>query len=145
MDQENNCIPFIKVQWFYRKTELIGLQKDHLDCISENEVFKTNEFDYIEIESIIGLAIILSYEEYDHIEELNDNIFFMRASYINEKLLPPFEQWKKICVCKRPANPDLKYVFCEICKQWIHLKCIGLSQDQAKRLQKYICPECKKN
>lgn len=36
-----------------------------MDCISENEVFKTNEFDYIEIESIVGLAIILSYEEYD--------------------------------------------------------------------------------
>ncbi|CAD8059507.1 unnamed protein product [Paramecium sonneborni] len=142
LDNQNNCIPFIKVQWFTRKTELMDLQKDYLDCISENEVFKTNQFDYIEIERIIGLAIILSYEEYDHIEELNDNIFFMRASYIDGKLFPSFDQWKKICVCQRPANPDLKYILCEMCQQWFHLKCIGLHQDQAKKLNKYICSQC---
>ena len=84
MDDQDNCIPLIKVQWFYRKTELMGLKKDDLDCISENEVFKTNKSYYTEIECLVGLAIILSYEEYDQIEELNDNIFFMRASYINE-------------------------------------------------------------
>ncbi|CAD8144646.1 unnamed protein product [Paramecium octaurelia] len=142
-DDEDNCLPFIKVRWFCRKTELAGLSKDCLDCISENEVFKTNEFDYIEIESIVGLATILSFEEYDQIEELYDNVFFTRAQYVNEKLLPPFQQWKKVCICKKPANPDLKYIFCDLCQRWFHLKCIGLSQDQAEKINKYICPECK--
>ncbi|CAD8048032.1 unnamed protein product [Paramecium primaurelia] len=142
-DDEDNYLPFIKIQWYNRKTELMGLPKDQLECISENEVFKTNEFDYIEIESIIGLAIILSYEEYDKIEELNDNVYFMRATYIDEKLSPPFEQWKKVCICRKPPNPDLKYIFCEICQKWFHLKCVGLSQDQAIKLKKYICLECK--
>lgn len=41
------------------------MPKEYNDCISDNEVFKTNEFDYIEIESIVGLATILNYEEYD--------------------------------------------------------------------------------
>ncbi|CAD8144549.1 unnamed protein product [Paramecium pentaurelia] len=142
-DDQDNCLPFIKVQWFCRKTELLGLSKDYLDCISDNEVFKTNEFDYIEIESIVGLAIILSYEEYDQIEELNDNVYFMRATYINDKLQPPFDQWNKVCICKKPPNPDLKYIFCEMCQKWFHLKCVGLSYDQADRINKYICPECK--
>ncbi|CAK58429.1 unnamed protein product (macronuclear) [Paramecium tetraurelia] len=142
-DDEDNCLPFIKVRWFRRKTELTGLSKDCLDCISENEVFKTNEFDYIEIESIVGLATILSFEEYDQIEELYDNVFFTRAQYVNEKLLPPFQQWKKVCICKKSANPDLKYIFCDLCQRWFHLKCVGLSQDQAEKINKYICPECK--
>ncbi|CAD8137315.1 unnamed protein product [Paramecium octaurelia] len=142
-DDEDNCLPFIKVQWYYRKTELTGLPRDQLECISENEVFKTKEFDYIEIESIIGLAIILSYEEYDKIEELNENVYFMRATYFDQKLFPSFEQWTKVCMCRKPPNPDLKYVFCEICQKWFHLKCVGLSQDQASKLKKYICPDCK--
>ncbi|CAD8139869.1 unnamed protein product [Paramecium pentaurelia] len=142
-DDEDNCIPLIKVQWFYRKNELYGLPKEQMDCISENEVFKTNEFDYIEIESIVGLAIILSYEEYDQIEELNDNIYFTRASFIDRKLHPSIEQWKQVCICHKPANPDLKYVFCDVCQKWCHLKCVGLTQDQADKLNKYVCPDCK--
>lgn len=55
-----------------------------MDCISENEVFRTNEYDYIEIESIVSLAQILSYEEFDQLETMNDTTYFMRASFINK-------------------------------------------------------------
>lgn len=36
-----------------------------MDSISENEVFKTEHTDFIEIETIIGLATILTFDEYD--------------------------------------------------------------------------------
>ena len=55
----------------------------YMDYISENEVFKTNEYDYIEIESIVSLASILTYQEFDKLETMNDTTYFMRAAYIN--------------------------------------------------------------
>lgn len=139
------------MQWYYRKNELLNLPKEQLDCISENEVFKTNEIDYIEIDSILGLATILSFEEYDAIENLNEHTYFSRAAYINHQLTPPFTLWPRTCVCKRPPNPDLKYfkgliaryIFCEICKEWCHLKCVDLTREKAERINIFVCPGCK--
>jgi hypothetical protein len=41
-----------------------------------------------------------------------------------------------------PANPDLGYIYCEKCKKWIHMACVGLSEDQAKGIDYYVCPKC---
>ena len=90
VDDDDICIPLIKVQWYIRKNELKNIPQDQLDCISENEVFKTHEMDYVEIDSILGMATILSYGEYDAIETLHDHTYFTRAQYQNKVFNPPF-------------------------------------------------------
>jgi hypothetical protein len=65
VDDNEESHPLIKVRWYYRKYELGNIPKEQMDCISENEVFKTNEYDYIDIESVVSLAQILNYQEFD--------------------------------------------------------------------------------
>ncbi|CAD8106939.1 unnamed protein product [Paramecium sonneborni] len=144
VDNNDEIYPLIKVQWYYRKFELGDISKTYMDYISESEVFKTNEYDYIEIESIVSLAQILTYEEFDKLETMNDTTYFMRASYINRTFQPPIEEWATTCVCQKPPNPDLKYIQCEACQQWCHLKCVDLTKEKAKKILNFICPKCQK-
>ncbi|CAD8197630.1 unnamed protein product [Paramecium octaurelia] len=142
VDNDDEIYPLIKVQWYYRKFELENIPKPYMDYISENEVFKTNEYDYIEIESIVSLASILTYEEFDQLETMNDTTYFMRAAYVNRTFQPPIEEWATTCICQKPPNPDLKYIQCEACQGWCHLNCLNLSKEKAKKILNFICPKC---
>lgn len=32
---------------------------------------------------------------------------------------------------------------CDLCSNWFHVKCIGLTEVQAKAMDKYVCNECR--
>lgn len=46
------------------------------------------------------------------------------------------------CLCQQPYYEDTVMVRCDGCDDWLHLKCVGLSNAAAKTLRKYTCPLC---
>lgn len=51
-------------------------------------------------------------------------------------------QSKLFCLCQQPYHADNAMVSCDVCEEWLHLKCVGLSHAAAKNLRKYACPIC---
>lgn len=33
-------------------------------------------------------------------------------------------------------------VSCDVCEDWYHLRCVGVTQTAAKSMKKYVCPVC---
>lgn len=52
-------------------------------------------------------------------------------------------QHKLYCVCKKPYDPSKFMIGCDLCSNWFHVKCIGLTELQAKAMDKYVCGECR--
>ena len=58
-------------------------------------------------------------------------------------------QWKYPCgVCSRAVRSNQKGIFCEVCLQWLHTKCINLSNANYDRLSSsdegWCCSRCLK-
>ena len=142
--------PTIKVQWYYKKKDVDlvknNLNEKKLSSISEYEVFKTNHYDVIFIETIIGKCLILTFEEYESQIEVNNNVFYSRYGYDPTKnlLLPRFEKWEKHCKCILPLNPDQLYIRCDICSKWFHPECCGIKESEIEEVE-FICYLCKSN
>lgn len=46
------------------------------------------------------------------------------------------------CLCQQPYNVDTAMISCDLCGEWYHMRCVGMSQAQARSLRKYTCPIC---
>jgi len=63
---------------------------------------------------------------------------------VNTELLStPISEWEKVCKCNMPLNPNLFFIGCEECKKWFHPKCVGLSNQDAEKIESYLCDACK--
>lgn len=55
-----------------------------------------------------------------------------------------FEELKQTlcgyCICRRPYEGFM--IGCDECKEWYHGPCIGVSQAQSDRMEKYVCVRC---
>ena len=78
------------------------------------------------IESIKGKVSIVSEEQYSELSVSLPNCYFTRSNYVEDKELlePSPHEWKRICSCNSPCNPDLQYAQCGKCEEWFHVECI---------------------
>ena len=44
------------------------------------------------------------------------------------------------CICRQPYEGFM--IGCDGCEEWYHGSCIGLSQEQAQKFDKYVCVRC---
>jgi nucleosome-remodeling factor subunit BPTF len=63
---------------------------------------------------------------------------------------PPSVQKKKkmqpeklYCICKTPYDLNKFYVGCDVCSNWFHGDCIGISEDSSKTMEEWTCDACK--
>jgi len=49
------------------------------------------------------------------------------------------------CVCRKPYNPTWVYISCDVCDEWFHGKCIGLSPKQVAAVDQFVCETCEAN
>lgn len=140
--------PTIRVKWYYKKTEINweenGITSAFYDAISEYEVFKSNHYDTIFIESVLCKCKVLPIKEYQIQEENSDIIFFTRARYdpLTHIITPSIDQWERICSCNAPVNPDLLYINCDQCNNWFHPPCEGLSNEEVEIIKNFYCRKC---
>ena len=45
-------------------------------------------------------------------------------------------------MCQQPYNVDTAMISCDVCEDWYHLRCMGMTQAAAKSMKKYTCPVC---
>uniref|UniRef100_A0A8C3GCK0 Bromodomain PHD finger transcription factor n=1 Tax=Cyclopterus lumpus TaxID=8103 RepID=A0A8C3GCK0_CYCLU len=48
------------------------------------------------------------------------------------------------CVCKTPYDETKFYIGCDLCTNWYHGDCVGITEKEAKKMDDYICVECKR-
>ncbi|KAK8854541.1 hypothetical protein IAR55_003280 [Kwoniella newhampshirensis] len=53
------------------------------------------------------------------------------------------EEEEVYCICKQ--NTDGPMIECGECNDWFHFDCVGLNEDEAEKIHKYVCPECEKS
>ncbi|XP_069050734.1 nucleosome-remodeling factor subunit BPTF isoform X2 [Lepisosteus oculatus] len=51
---------------------------------------------------------------------------------------------KLYCVCKTPYDESKFYIGCDLCTNWYHGECVGITEKEAKKMDDYICNECKR-
>lgn len=114
--------------------------------MSDWEVFESNHDDAVLADTINGLCKVVSLKEYEENEDYRakGTCFFTRAKIDAKKqtMSPPFEEWPRFCLCQRPANPDIPVILCDVCNEWLHLECVGLSMESANQIESYKCPKC---
>lgn len=47
------------------------------------------------------------------------------------------------CICRTPYDDSKFYIGCDICQDWYHGSCVGVSEDDAENIEFYACPNCK--
>ncbi|KAM9472506.1 nucleosome-remodeling factor subunit BPTF-like isoform 17-T17 [Salvelinus alpinus] len=50
---------------------------------------------------------------------------------------------KLYCVCKTPYDEDKFYIGCDLCSNWFHGACVGITEKEAKKMDDYVCNGCK--
>ncbi len=43
--------------------------------------------------------------------------------------------------CNKDVN-NLPMIFCEYCENWYHYDCVGLTEQQVEKIEKYRCLKC---
>ncbi|XP_072414952.1 nucleosome-remodeling factor subunit BPTF isoform X5 [Chiloscyllium punctatum] len=51
---------------------------------------------------------------------------------------------KLYCICKTPYDESKFYIGCDLCTNWYHGDCVGITEKEAKKMDEYICNECKR-
>ncbi|XP_058836423.1 nucleosome-remodeling factor subunit NURF301 [Topomyia yanbarensis] len=50
---------------------------------------------------------------------------------------------KIYCLCRTPYDDTKFYVGCDLCNNWFHGDCVGISEEQSKEINEFVCSECK--
>lgn len=44
--------------------------------------------------------------------------------------------------CKRPIADEISWVQCDLCQEWFHCSCVGLTKEYAEKIDRYNCRKC---
>ena len=144
-------IPILLVQWLYGLDD-VEVEGQQVEAISAKEVFETNHIDWVWLKSIKSVVTVITGAEYiekDIDPKKSKGTFFSRAKYdpAKKEFTPKMDKWDPYCECKFPYNPDKLICQCDgkkgdDCEEWIHPKCFGLDDDDAKNGEvKVLCSE----
>jgi len=50
---------------------------------------------------------------------------------------------KLFCSCRTPYDDSKFYVGCDLCNNWFHGECVGITEQQSKSMTEFVCEECK--
>lgn len=121
----------LKIRWFYSPKEL-NLKNE---CFGVAEVFDSKKQTEISIECVEEKAYVLSVEEYNSLDHVDECTFYSRAAFVSSKkqLDPPITAWATMCICQQVINPDVPMIQCEECLEYFHSACFKLP---------FVCPNC---
>jgi hypothetical protein len=96
------------------------------------------------VESIIEECVVIPIEEYEQLTSIENNIYFTRSVYdIDAKTLTPeIREWRTLCECNMPQNPNMMYIQCDKCDSWYHPKCARTTEEVVNKLPEWFCYKC---
>ncbi|XP_011866666.1 PREDICTED: nucleosome-remodeling factor subunit NURF301 isoform X2 [Vollenhovia emeryi] len=50
---------------------------------------------------------------------------------------------KLYCLCRTPYDETKFYVGCDLCNNWFHGDCVGITEEISKSLSEFVCTECR--
>ncbi|KAI3847776.1 hypothetical protein MKW98_026266 [Papaver atlanticum] len=136
-DNRNNVK--VKVRWYYRPEESIGGRRQFHGA---KELFLSDHFDVQSAHTIEGKCTVHSFKNYTKLENVGTEDYFCRFEYKASTGGFTPDRVAVYCKCEMPYNPDDLMVQCEGCKDWFHPSCMGMTIEQAKKLERFLCSDC---
>lgn len=129
---------YITISWYYTPGEVFS---DIPNFISFAELFESENIQNIEVQCIIQKIFVHSLQEYHSQDEVEENVFFTRASfnYLKKTLEPGLSTWMKVCYCNSIVNPDLIYNRCDGCSLCFHFECCEFDNNSNDH---WLCKNC---
>ncbi|KAL8461521.1 hypothetical protein ACS0TY_032850 [Phlomoides rotata] len=128
----------VHVRWYYRPEESFGGRREFHGA---KELFLSDHFDIQSADTIEGKCTVHSFEKYTHLENVSHEDYYCRFEYrpTSRVLLPNLVV--VYCKCEQPYNPDTLMIQCEECEEWYHPHCVGMTIEQVKQLDRFVCPD----
>lgn len=127
---------YVRVAWLNRPEDLESGREAHH---GSNELIPSNHMDIIAAMAVNGrirLSRIPDLNDEVDGKELSDNDaglsnYYWRQTFdfTNQKLSPV----QRICIDRRPHNPEEETVQCGSCREWMHVRCIAIRALQTTR------------
>lgn len=49
---------------------------------------------------------------------------------------------KLYCICRTPYDDTKFYIGCDLCMNWFHGSCVGITESHAKSMNEWVCEDC---
>ncbi|XVF31796.1 hypothetical protein REPUB_Repub17cG0023300 [Reevesia pubescens] len=129
----------VRVRWYYRPEESMGGRRPFHGA---KELFLSDQYDVESAYTIEGKCIVHTFKSYTKLENVGAEDYYCRFEYkASTGLLTP-DRVAVYCKCEMPYNPDCLMVQCEGCKDWFHPSCMGMTIEEAKKLDQFLCSDC---
>nr|GMD10157.1 chromatin remodeling protein EBS-like isoform X1 [Ipomoea batatas] len=136
-DNRNNVK--VRVRWYYRPEESMGGRRQFHGA---KELFLSDHFDVQSADTIEGKCTVHTFRAYVKLQNVGTEDYYCRFEYkaATGAFIP--DRVAVYCKCELPYNPDDLMVQCEECKDWYHPTCVGMSVEQTKQLDQFVCSDC---
>ncbi|KAL0444341.1 UNVERIFIED_CONTAM: Chromatin remodeling protein EBS [Sesamum latifolium] len=136
-DHRNNVK--VRVRWYYRPEESIGGRRQFHGV---KELFLSDHYDVQSAHTIEGKCTVHTFKNYTKLENVGAEDYFCRFEYKAATGGFTPDRVAVYCKCEMPYNPDDLMVQCEGCKDWFHPSCMGMTIEEAKKLDHFLCSDC---
>jgi len=131
----------VRLLWYYRPEEAMGGRRPFH---GKNELFLSDHFDWCSHRCVDSKCNIHTLRQYQELPQVTDRDYFSRFVYkAKQKRFKP-DRVPVYCLCEMPYNPDLDMVECDTCAEWYHMACLGITEQELRRKETFVCPLCQK-
>ncbi|XP_061348396.1 chromatin remodeling protein EBS-like isoform X2 [Gastrolobium bilobum] len=92
--------------------------------------------------TIEGKCVVHSFKDYTRLENVGAEDYYCRFEYAAATGAFTPDRVAVYCNCEMPYNPDDLMMQCEECTDWYHPACVGMTTEESKKLELFICVEC---
>uniref|UniRef100_J3LTS2 BAH domain-containing protein n=1 Tax=Oryza brachyantha TaxID=4533 RepID=J3LTS2_ORYBR len=129
----------LKVRWYYRPEEVTdGRQIFH----GSKEVFLSDHYDSQSVDTIECKCYVHTIRKYTKLRSIGTEDYFCRFEYKSATGIFVPDRVAVFCKCEMPYNPDNLMIQCEDCFDWFHPSCVGMTDQEAKKLENFYCESC---
>ncbi|CAH9081623.1 unnamed protein product [Cuscuta epithymum] len=130
----------LRVRWYNRPEDSWGGRREFHGA---KELFLSDCYDLQCANAIEGKCTVHTFKAYvNKLPNVGPKDFYYRFVYkaATGTFVP--DSVIVYCKCELPYNPDQWMIQCEECKDWYHPSCVGMSVEQTKELDQYVCSDC---
>ncbi|KAE9590600.1 hypothetical protein Lal_00023290 [Lupinus albus] len=139
IENDNRNSVNVRIRWYYRPEDSIGGRRQFHGT---NELFLSDHYDVQSAHTIEGKCVVHPFDDYIKLAKVGSEDYFCRFEYMAATGTFTPDSVAVYCKCEMPYNPDAFMMQCERCQDWYHLACIGMTAEEANKLEHYVCSEC---